>query len=100
MIERAEFPVQRNKTLYGCSVDLVTHVDSSDLIFSDSSTAASRAAYRSLQIAEFRMAVAAIGHEKGNQRSNALDIGTIDYGTALAGAADKSGSSKNAQVRR
>lgn len=57
-------------------------------IFSSRSTAASGAAYRSLQIAKLRMAVAAISYEKANQRANSFDIGPIDYGAAIARAAD------------
>lgn len=46
------------------------------------------------------MPVAAIGDEKGDESANSLNVGTIDYGTAVARAAYQSGSSKNAQVRR
>jgi hypothetical protein len=35
--------------------------------------------YRILKITELGMAIAAIGHEKANQRPNAFDIGTINY---------------------
>jgi hypothetical protein len=41
-----------------------------------------------MQIAKLRMAIAAIGHEEGNQRTNSLDIGTIDYRAAVTRAVD------------
>jgi hypothetical protein len=47
--------------------------------FSGWGTAARRFAYRRLKIAELRMAIATIGHEKENQRSDAFDTGAIDY---------------------
>jgi hypothetical protein len=46
------------------------------------------------------MPVAAIGDEKGDESANPLNVGAIDYGTAVACAADKPGPGKNAQVRR
>jgi len=46
------------------------------------------------------MAVATIGHEKGNEPSNSLDVGAVDYRAAIPCAADKPGASENAQVRR
>jgi hypothetical protein len=47
--------------------------------FSGWGTAARGFAYRRLKIAELRMAIATIGHEKENQRSDAFDTGAIDY---------------------
>jgi len=49
------------------------------LTFSRWGTTARRIAYRRLDIADLRMAIAAIGHKKGNKRSDAFDIGAIDY---------------------
>jgi hypothetical protein len=51
------------------------------------SAATRRLSYRIFEVAEFRMAVATIGYQKGNQGSNSFDIGAIDYGTAIARAA-------------
>jgi len=67
MIERAEFPVQRNKTLYGFSLAMsfLRTLLPPILTFSNWGTAA-RFAYGRLDIADLRMAIAAIGDEKGN----------------------------------
>jgi hypothetical protein len=81
MMERAEFPVQRNKTLYGffLAMSLLRTLLPPMLTFSNWGTAAHRIAYRRLDIADLWMAIAAVGNEKGNQRSDAFDIGAIDY---------------------
>jgi hypothetical protein len=42
-------------------------------------SAARRGPYRRLEIAKFRVAIAAISDEKGYQPSDAVDVGAIDY---------------------
>jgi hypothetical protein len=44
------------------------------------------------------MAAAAIRHKKVQQRSNAFDIGTINYGTTVARASHQARPSKDAEV--
>ena len=59
-----------------------------------------RSAYRHLEIAELRMAIATIGHEKGNERPDTVDVGAINYGATVTCSAHEPGSSENAEMRR
>ena len=80
MIERAEFPVQRNKTLYGfLYVSLPMLISSGfDLsLLGAQPLVVLRTAV--LKIAELGMAIAAIRHKKADQGANSFDVGAINY---------------------
>jgi len=79
IIERAELPVHRNKHYTVLFFTSLRTFISPMRTFVRWSTTARRIAYRSFNIAEFRVAIAAIGDEKRNQRSDAFDIGPVDY---------------------
>ncbi len=61
---------------------------------------ARRRARRSLEIAEFGMAVATVGDKEGDQIAHTLDIGAIDYRTPLPRASHKARARQNGEVRR
>ena len=101
MIERAELPVQRKRTLNGFLSGRVRHDLFPALVAASRARAGmqqsvSRSA--SCKIANFGMSVAAVGDQRSDQRPHSFNVGAIDDGAAVARATDQAGAGENAEM--
>src|SRR4030081_1467352 len=102
MIERAEFPVQRKRTLNGflsgrSLMFYVLCILCLALAAFRCGPAAIGLAHSILKIANLGMTIATIGDQESNQSTHAFDVGAVDDRPAVARATNQAGAS---QARR
>src|SRR5262249_30051048 len=98
MMDRAEFPVHKNSTLYGAlslRSDTAPPFALARLRWRRPATIGSRSL---AETAEFRMAIAAVGDQERHESTDALDIRSVDDGPAGSDALHQTRACQNCEM--